>query len=98
MNVFIHPLVQQDYDKALYYYEEESLSLARRFETAIRHGLERIVATPTAFPYHLKQQVYRRYKLDRFPYLIVYRLTEDEISIVTIKHEKQRPTFGLSRL
>ncbi len=97
MKVSVHPFVQRDYNKALAYYEKESRRLAERFAAAVEKGIQSIVATPHAFSFHLQQQVHRRYKLDRFPYLILYRLTPTEIRITAIKHEKQRPSFGMGR-
>lgn len=98
MKVSVHSLARKDYTKALGYYELESLDLAERFEAAIQEGFSQIIASPTAFPYHLKEKVYRRYKTAKFPYLIVYRLDENEIRIIAIKHEKQRPSFGMKRV
>jgi len=97
MKISVHSLAQRDYSRALDYYEEESVALAERFEAAIQQGFAKIIASPTAFPYHLKSQIYRRYKTAPFPYPIVYRLKEDEIRIIAIKHEKQRPSFGMNR-
>lgn len=98
MKVTYHPFVEKDYHRALRYYEKEGPALALRFDEAFKEGVERITATPTAFPFHLKQQIHRRYKLESFPYLIVYRLTRIGVRIVMLKHEKQHPAFGIKRL
>jgi toxin ParE1/3/4 len=40
----------------------------------------------------------RRYILRRFPYVVVYRLTETRIEIIAVAHGHQRPGYWAERI
>ncbi len=46
-----------------------------------------------AIDYEIRRRVVRR-----FPYSILYRIDVDEIVIVAIMHQKQKPNYWIDRL
>ena len=47
-------------------------------------------------PYH-GSKVFRRVRLSRFPYLIVYRSESASVRVTLLKHERRHPLYGLQR-
>ncbi len=98
MKVSFHPLVQRDFSSALRYYEDISFHLAEEFDREVQAAVQRIKDFPTRYPFYLSRRIYRRHKLKRFPYMILYRVKKTELRVTALKHEKQHPGFGMSRI
>jgi hypothetical protein len=71
--------------------------LADRFEGEFRACISAIQAAPRQFSHYLKSDVFRRIRLESFPYLIVYREKPDLVRVTLLKHEGRDPRFGMSR-
>ena len=98
MTVHYHPAVQQDFNDALAYYEAEGgRRLADRFEAEFKAGIEAIKAGPTAFARYHGNPLFRRIRLEHFPYVVLYREIPDGIRITLLKHERRHPLYGLTR-
>lgn len=98
MTLQFHPAVQQDFNHAIAHYEAEGGGhLADRFETEFRAALSAVKAGPTRFAFYHRSLIFRRIRLDNFPYLIVYRGTANVIRITLLKHERRHPLFGMQR-
>jgi plasmid stabilization system protein ParE len=71
-----------------------SSASGERFGLAISSALERISFLPETFPatsYKMRGEVIRRLLLSRFPFVIYYYVTSDEIVIVAIFHTSRDP-------
>jgi plasmid stabilization system protein ParE len=82
---------ESDLDAAFLYYESARRGLGIEMLTEFRNGIEQILRHPEAW--QSMDERYRRYRLHRFPYGIVYRMGEnkDEILVVAIMHLSQKP-------
>lgn len=93
-----HPLVQNDLNEVLAYYETEaSVEIADRLEQELRSALASINENPRHFPSYLKQCRYRSCGLPTFPHLILFRENAGSVRIMVLKHVKRAPGFGLRR-
>src|SRR4051794_20036689 len=81
--------------EALAYYDEQRLGLGGEFLDEVNRGLERILAHPTGWQSLSRRS--RRYRLDRFPYGLVYQPRNDLIVILALMHLKRRPRYWRSR-
>ena len=75
--------------EAAAWYEEKSKGLGHEFVRAVDAAIASITRNPFAYPtmrYHV-----RRMLLRRFPYSIMYRVSADEIVIVSIWHGRRNP-------
>ncbi len=98
MTLQFHPAVQQDFNHAIAHYEAEGGGhLADRFEAEFRAAITALKAGPTRFAFYNRSPIFRRIRLDNFPYLIVYRETANAIRITLLKHERRHPLFGMQR-
>ena len=97
-NLSFHPLVQNDFNEIIAYYESEAtLEIAARFETEFRAAVASIKAQPRHFPFYLNQRRFRRCTIRNFPHLILYRETSETIRITVLKHVQRAPDYGLRR-
>jgi plasmid stabilization system protein ParE len=95
----VRPSAERDATAAAAYYFEEGgsgergIALASRFLAAIRASLTAIAETPLAWP--LVTRAKRKYLVsvhDRFPFIIYYVVSADEIAVVAILHGSRNPT------
>lgn len=98
MKLSFHPGVQSDVNAILAYYDEQGGErLADRFYEDLTARFQDILEHPHRFPFYLGNQVKRRIRLHRFPYLILYRILSDRVRVTVVKHEKRHPNYGLGR-
>lgn len=96
--VSFHPLLQQDLNDILDYYEAEAgTEIAARFEEEFRAAVEAIKRQPRHFPYYLSQRRFRRYKLPTFPHLRLYRESNSTLRFIVLKHVRRAAEYGLRR-
>ena len=91
MNVVIFEEAEGDLESAFDYYEERQWGLGQGLLDEFRRGVDRILQFPNGW--QALDMIYRRYRLRRFPYGIVYRLdsASDQIVIVAMMHLSQEP-------
>lgn len=78
------------------WYAKRSATAAVRFIAAFQDGLSQIIAAPERWPQFSHGT--RRYRLNRFPFLIVYRIRLHQIEIIACQHAHRRPGYWRRRL
>jgi plasmid stabilization system protein ParE len=88
---------EADLDQAFEYYQMRRAGLGGEFVDEFRHGVERILEHPGAW--QPLDSTYRRYRLHRFPYGIIYRIepAAARIVIVAVMHMSRRPDWWRDR-
>lgn len=91
MIVRLRPRASVDLEAAFHYYENKSPGLGRRLLDEFRVGIEHILQFPDAYP-RLDRE-YRRYRLENFPYGIIYRRAKSKsiVFISAFAHLSRRP-------
>lgn len=84
-----HRSVPDDLVNALDYYEAVSQELANRFRNSVDRRLDQIAENPNLFPSDVDDVRFAR--LDRFPYIIFFRIESDHVRIVAILHGASHP-------
>ena len=95
MRVSFHPLARDEVEEAQAWYEERSVLAAAGFLHELSRALRRIGDAPDRYPVALHGT--RRILLDRFPFNIFYRTTENEVVVVAVAHQKRRPGYWAGR-
>jgi len=82
---------EEDLERAFDYYEAQRRGLGVEMVEEFRRGVARILEYPGAW--QSLDATYRRCRMHRFPYGIVYRNSAgaEEIVIVAVMHLSQRP-------
>ena len=85
---------ETDFTEALRYYANRNPEVALQFDAELDGALRRIAAAPEQFP--AVDDCHRYVQLRRFPFLIIFRLFRDEITVIAVAHtHRVRPTFGV---
>jgi plasmid stabilization system protein ParE len=91
----IQPEAADEANKAFNWYEDQQPGLGGEFYRELTRGFEFVMEHPV-----MPRIVYRglrKRKLDRFPYLIIYRVTDEELSVVSVFHGSRNPQIWKRR-
>jgi plasmid stabilization system protein ParE len=93
--------IEADLEDGAEYYDSRSPGLGGTFLLDFESTLKLVAENPrhmqTVQLNNLPGEV-RRWQLRRFPFSIVYQLSDDTITIVAVPHGMQRPGFWRDRL
>ena len=96
MRIEYHPAIEGELVEIRDYYNEQSRNLGDDFINEFERQVLRIAAIP--YRWMVVRGDTRRALMKRFPYLILFRVVNDEvIRITVIKHERRHPAFGVNR-
>ena len=85
---FLRP-AEDEYFAALQHYASQSTDLGAAFLDDLEHALELLAAHPQiGAPYDVDK---RRLLLRRFHHSVIYELMPDEVVILAVPHQRQRP-------
>ena len=90
-NIIFHPEAQDEYERALAWYQARSLRAAARFEAEVERLLNLVQLNPQSFP------AYDNEVLRRFAYTLVYQIQPDRIFVVAVAQAGQRAGYWQSR-
>lgn len=91
MNFQYHPDAAKELLSCVNYYEEKSAGLGAEFLDEIEFTIAHVSVQPQSGS--SLNSTERRILLNRFPYELVYSLSEDMVTILAVKHMKQRPGY-----
>lgn len=94
--VIIHNEAKQELDSAIAYYEVRQVGLGLDFLSDVEQAISRIQQNPNVGEKY-KITGFRRYVMQRFPYLVFYVEFEDFIWVVAIAHGKRKPNYWKKR-
>ena len=94
--LIIKPIVFDDAEEAINYYEQKLKGLGNRFYNSLLASLEEIQNSPLNYTY-IKKPV-RRHIVSKFPYKIYYLVSEQTIYVIGISHAKRSNAFVKSRV
>jgi toxin ParE1/3/4 len=96
MRVVLHPKVYSDIDKIMDYYEStDSPQLATDFYAEFRLFLIEASKRPESFS--IRERDIRRVNLHRFPYHFLFRISDNTVRILVVRHHRRDPTLGIRR-
>jgi plasmid stabilization system protein ParE len=84
-----------DLAEAVGWYDTHAPHVVPQFRDALRTALIRIAENPKQFPPTLKNT--RRALLRRFPYILVFRETQDTVYVVAVFHTSRDPLIWKRR-
>lgn len=96
MRVSILPAARVEIEEAAKWYAAAREGLTAEFLNEVDAGLRQVADFPHAWR-PLSQRV-RRYRLNRFPYGIVYQVRQEEVLIVAVAHLHRYPEYWRHRL
>ncbi len=96
----VSPEAEEELGEAVLWYEARRTGLGVELVAVVDAALEAIVASPRSFPLWRSDRDYRRMVLERFPYIVFFRLdaADDEALVVAVAHASRRPGYWVGRL
>ena len=85
------PALAELHDAATFYALKANAELGLAFVAEFERTANFVLSNPllgTVF-----RSTRRRYILRRFPYSIIYQITEDELRILAVAHHRRRPSY-----
>jgi plasmid stabilization system protein ParE len=87
--IVFQPGAAGDIDDAYHWYEEQQAGLGELFLKELVTYYKKLEQNPEIFSKATKR--YRQAILDRFPYVIIYEITKNEIHIYSVFHTSRSP-------
>ena len=91
-----HREAEEEYAKAIAYYEGCRQGLGQDFQDEVERGTTRIARNPFECPRY-KETSFRKCVLRRFPYSVFYLDRDETVWIAAVAHQKRRPDYWLKR-
>ena len=96
MKLRFHPEARIELNKAVDFYEERRSNLGWELFEEVQATIQRILDFPEAWS--PLSATTRRCLTNRFPYSVIYQVKMDEVRIIAVAHQKQRPGYWKGRL
>ncbi len=81
----------EDWHLAVDWYESVRSGLGLEFSVELEAAVMKIAGNPQCGSYLMKRLGIRRVLLKRFPYKIIYHLTDEAVEVISIFGERQHP-------
>lgn len=96
MRLVLHRKVYGDVHAIMEYYERVAgPGLADDFYSELRRIMLEAAARPESFSD--RERDLRRANLHRFPYHFFFRIVDDSVRILIVRHHRRHPSLGLRR-
>ena len=92
----IQPAADRDLDRAIVWYEKRQRGLGVELFEEFEKAVESICRFPDS--HELVLPPYRRARLDRFPYTVLYEVRRDAVYIYGVIHNSMHESRWLNRL
>ena len=99
--VRLHPLATAEVVEVQFWYEDRVAGLGDRFIASLRRVTTRAARWPdSGTPVRVDTDgrvIERAVGLRGFPYVVVYRLHDNEVEVLAVHHERRRPLYWADR-
>jgi len=95
MRILFRPEAEDELIDAIDWYEVRSPGLGSELLRCFDACLERVIRQPESYPVLHRET--RMALVRRFPYLILYRITDEGISVIGVFHAKRDPKIWQAR-
>jgi len=90
-----HPEAARELTRSIEYYEEKSEGLGAEFLDDVESAISQILTYPGSGTLLTDED--RRGLLNRFPFGIIYEVSEDLLTIIAVMHLRRNPDYWKSR-
>ncbi len=97
MSYFFHPDARVEHLEHISYYESQQRGLGARYLAAFDVAMEKICAIPESFKIGFAPTI-RQYRMNGFPYKILFRLVSGDIEVLVGAPHRRRPNYWRNRV
>lgn len=94
--VRFHPAAQAELRHAVEFYEARAAGLGGEFEDEVESAVRRLAELP--YTGSADEAATRRKVLRRFPFVLVYLIRAEDVVVVAVMHQRQRPGYWRGRI
>lgn len=94
--VVIHSAARAELDEAMAFYESRASGLGIDLQSKVEAAVAKIQESPEMWPPH-KRSGFRKYFVERFPFMVFYMELVDCIWVAAIAHGSRRPDYWRRR-
>ena len=88
--LILKPEAENDLGEAIEYYQSKRKGLGLKFLKCVQKFFDRITKNPLHYP--LKSNQFREAYIQKFPYVIIYEIIDNEIVVFSVFNTHQNPT------
>jgi hypothetical protein len=94
--IVFHPDIASEIKASYNWYQEQAAGLGDDFIAELESAYETIEELPETWPKF--QKGFRRYLLARFPFSVIYKVSNDYIYVVAVMHNSRKPGYWVGRI
>jgi toxin ParE1/3/4 len=91
------PGAQAEFEGAVEWYEGRVEGLGLKFLLVVDEALQAIEESPGAYPVWERDSRFRKFVIQRFPYVVFYREVADQLDVIAIAHAAREPGYWRKR-
>lgn len=95
--VRVLPEAEEELTAAAEWYEERRPGLGIQFVATVDAAVDRVAQAPLAYALWVEGFPYRKLVMQRFPYIVFFRIVGDDVEIVAFAHAKRAPGYWVER-
>ncbi len=96
MRIEYHPEIERELREIIEYYDECAQGLGVEFLNEFERHILKIASMPTRWM--MVEADVRRSLMKRFPYVVYFRVLEnDALRVTVVKHQRRHPKYGRNR-
>ena len=88
-DVVFHPDAEEEFKEAVLWYGNQQKGFEIEFARCIDDAIQKIKRNPGLYPIEFEN--YRKKVVRRFPFKIIYEISEDHIYILAVFHSRRNP-------
>ncbi len=77
--------------EACNYYEDSKPGLGESFLTKLNNGYNKVTEYPFYYSYLMHSKVLRNFKIETFPYIVIYLVSGNNITVVSVRNTHRHP-------
>lgn len=93
----IAPEAEEELAAAAEWYESRRAGLGVELVAVIDRVFEQILEAPLASPAWRDDRAYRRKVVERFPYVVLFTVEDDVVTVVAVAHSRRGPAHRSAR-
>lgn len=97
-SVELHPDVYAELEHSRTWYEKRAVNLGIKFLNEVDQAIDAVRKDPEIWPFQDEDREIRRYLVHRFPYGLIYRISDHKIQIIAVMHLRRHPDYWRGRI
>ena len=94
-NIIFHPDIEFEVKASYQWYQNHAIGLGDDYLTELESAYQAIIEHPNTWPKF--QLGFRRFLLSKFPFSVIYQISQEKIFVVAVMHNSRKPGYWSER-